>query len=58
MKRAPAPICPTIRSSRPTESVLPRPHRDAGERMKHYGPIEPMQYDEPGMFARLFRRFF
>jgi hypothetical protein len=38
--------------------VLPRPHRDAGERMKHYGPIEPMQYDEPGMFARLFRRFF
>lgn len=58
MRRGPAPICPTIRSSLPTESVLPRPHRDASQRFKDYGAIQPMEYDEPGLFARLFRRLF
>lgn len=29
-------------SSRPTESVLPRAHRDASQRFQTYGPIEPM----------------
>lgn len=35
----------TYRSSRPTESVLPRAHRDASQRYRTYGRVQPM--DEP-----------
>ncbi len=42
----------TIASSRPHESILPRPHRDAHQRYLSYGPILPM--DRPGLLRRLF----
>lgn len=32
----------TIRSSKPSHWVRPRPHTDAGLRQHHYGRIEPM----------------
>ncbi|WP_260926600.1 hypothetical protein [Novosphingobium sp. 9] len=44
-----------FRSSRPHESVLPRSHRDAHQRLNTYGPIQPM--DQPaGILRRLFGR--
>lgn len=44
----------TIRSSRPHSSILPRPHTDAHQRLRTYGPIQPM--DQPGFFDRLLGR--
>jgi hypothetical protein len=41
-------------SSRPTEWIAPRPHRDAHQRYHTYGPIQPMR--EPGLLGRLFGR--
>ena len=39
-------------TSRPHESVLPRAHRDAHQRMLSYGPIQPM--DRPrSLISRL-----
>lgn len=40
------------RSSQPDSWTMPRPHRDAGLRRQHYGPIQPMER-ERGFFARL-----
>ncbi|MBT0667841.1 hypothetical protein HT136_05610 [Novosphingobium profundi] len=45
------------RTSRPHESILPRPHRDASQRYLAYGPIQPMDSDR-GFLSRLFDRFF
>lgn len=39
-------LAATYRSSRPTESVLPRPHRDASQRFSTYGRVQPMD-DQP-----------
>lgn len=44
----------TFRSSRPTEWVLPRPHRDAHQRYLAYGPIQSMR--EPSFLERVFGR--
>jgi hypothetical protein len=44
----------SYRSSRPDVWVMPRPHRDPSLRYMTHGPILPME--EPGFFARLFRR--
>jgi len=41
----------TFRSSRPHSSILPRPHTDAHQRYRTYGPIQPMA--KPGFFERL-----
>ena len=38
--------------SRPHESILPRPHRDAHQRYLSYGPVLPM--DQPGWLRRAF----
>ena len=38
-------------SSRPHESILPRPHTDAHHRMRIYGKVRPME--EPSFFERL-----
>lgn len=40
--------------SRSNEWFSPRPHRDAHQRYRTYGPIQPM--DQPGLLERLFRR--
>lgn len=40
------------RSSRPHQWIVPRPHTDAHQRMRTYGPIQPM--DEPSWLDRLF----
>ena len=42
----------TYSSSRPHESVLPRPHRDAHQRYLAYGRVLPM--DRPNWLERLF----
>jgi hypothetical protein len=39
-------------SSRPHQSVLPRPHTDESRRKRIYGKVRPME--EPGFFERLF----
>ena len=44
----------SYRSSQPDRWVMPRPYRDASLRYMMHGPILPME--EPGFFARLFRR--
>lgn len=44
-------------SSRPHESILPRAHRDAHQRLHTYGPIQPMDGDR-GLFGRLLDRLF
>jgi len=44
----------SYRSSRPSEWIQPRPHRDAHQRYLTYGPIQPM--DRPGLFQRIFGR--
>lgn len=46
----------TTRSSRPHESILPRPHRDPSQRFLSYGPIQPMEYPR-GVLERLFGMF-
>ncbi len=43
-----------LHTSRPHESILPRPHSDPLQRLHTYGPIQPME--EPGFLRRLFRR--
>lgn len=43
-----------FRSSRPHEWILPRPHIDAHQRYRTYGPIQPM--DEPSFLERLLGR--
>ena len=43
--------------SRPHESVLPRPHRDAHQRFLTYGPLLPMEAPHRGLLARLLSRF-
>ena len=40
-------------SSRPHESILPRPHRDAHLRYLTYGPIVPMDAPRPGLLRRV-----
>jgi hypothetical protein len=40
------------RSSRPHQSVLPRPQLDAQSRYMVYGPIQPME--QPGFLKRIF----
>jgi len=40
-----------FRSSRPDSSILPRPHTDAHQRYRTYGPIQPME--RQGFFERL-----
>jgi hypothetical protein len=45
-------ISSRYRSSRPHESVLPRPHLDAHARYQVFGPIQPME--QPGFLQRLF----
>jgi hypothetical protein len=44
----------SYKSSQPDPWVMPRPYRDASLRYMMHGPIQPME--EPGFFARLFRR--
>lgn len=39
-------------SSRPHESVVPRPQMDAHQRYRTYGPIQPMT--GPGLLERIF----
>jgi hypothetical protein len=39
------------RSSRPNNWIIPRPHRDAHQRFRTYGPVRPMH--EPNWFERL-----
>lgn len=39
-------------SSRPDHWAHPRPHRDPSLRRKHYGPVQPMEYDEPSLLSR------
>jgi len=47
-------MSPYIRhTSRPHESILPRAHTDASQRLQTYGRIQPM--DETRFFQRLFR---
>jgi len=41
------------RSSRPHESILPRAHRDAHQRYRSYGPIQPMDARPRGFLAWL-----
>jgi len=41
-------------SSRPHESILPRPHRDAHQRYLAYGPVIGMDEQRPGLLSRLF----
>jgi hypothetical protein len=43
-----------FRCSRPHEWILPRPHIDAHQRYRTYGPILPM--DEPSFLERLLGR--
>lgn len=45
---------PTYRSSQPHETVLPRAHTDGEHRRRAYGPLEPMQYDEPPSWTARF----
>lgn len=40
-----------LHTSRPHESILPRPHTDAHHRFRTYGPVAPME--PPGFFERL-----
>lgn len=46
---------PRFTSSRPHEWIEPRAHRDAHQRYLTYGPVQPMDSDRPGWFARLWR---
>lgn len=41
-------------SSRPHESILPRPHRDAHQRYLAYGPVLPMEEPKRNLLAWLF----
>ncbi len=50
-------MTPTYRSSRPTESVLPRAHSDAEHRRKTYGPVQGMDYGDEHPLVTLSRRF-
>ena len=43
-------------SSKPCHWVSPRTIQNASMRFKTHGRVQPMEYDEPGFFARLFRR--
>jgi ribosomal protein S18 len=43
-------------SSSPDPWVLPRPTTDACSRYHKHGPIQPMDYKEPGLLRRLFAR--
>ena len=43
----------SFRSSRPDTWILPRPHRDPGMRLMTYGPLVPMDTDQPGFWQRL-----
>ena len=42
-------------SSRPHDSIMPRPHLDAHQRYLTYGPIQPMD-EKPTFLQRLFGR--
>jgi len=44
----------TFTSSRPHESILPRPHRDAHLRYLAYGPVIPMDDTSISLVRRLF----
>lgn len=41
-------------SSRPHDSVLPRPQLDAHSRYQFYGPIQPME--QPSFLEKIFGR--
>jgi hypothetical protein len=41
-------------SSRPHDSILPRPQLDAHDRLRFYGPVQPME--RPGFLEKLFRK--
>lgn len=43
----------SFRTSRPDAWILPRPHRDPGMRLMTYGPLVPMDDDQPGFWRRL-----
>lgn len=47
-------ISSRYQSSRPHESVIPRPQLDAHARHRFYGPVQPMH--EPTLLERLFGR--
>lgn len=47
-------ISSRYRSSRPHESVLPRPIVDAHQRYRFYGKVQPME--QPSFLERLFGR--
>ena len=36
---------------------MPRPYTDASYRRMKHGPIQPMEYDRPGFFGRIFGLF-
>lgn len=40
-------VTPPFRSSRPADCVVPRPVRDPSLRLKHYGPVQPMDAPTP-----------
>ncbi len=43
----------SITCSRPHESILPRPHRDAHQRYLAYGPVLPMDEPKQGVLGWL-----
>ena len=44
----------SFHSSRPDSWVVPRAYTDASQRYMKHGPIQPMNYRQPGLLARLF----
>lgn len=47
-------ITSRYQSSRPHESIIPRPQLDAHARYRFYGPVQPME--QPGFLEKLFGR--
>ena len=47
----------TVTSSRPTESVLPRPHTDASHRLRAHGKVQGMDYGDEHPLVIFSRRF-
>lgn len=43
-----------FRSSRPAACVSPRPTVTVGQRLKTYGPIQPLVQAKPSILKRLF----
>jgi len=43
----------SFRTSRPDTWILPRPHRDPSMRLMTYGPLVPMEGDQPSFWQRL-----